>query len=145
MVRDGQVNPDVRTLQGPGTVNSAAQTILYNALSPLLGGPSSHSKNVADLVQTFFLTPETKVNPNINYGQIVRGPGKEGSQGTFTGILDFRSMIQVANGVEVLRGAKSASWTPDKDNAITLWATNYTGWLSSNGLARMAASRPKYF
>jgi len=145
VVRDGQVNPDVRTLHGPGAINSAAQAILYNALSPLLGGPSSHSKNVGDFVQTFFLTPETKLNPNVNYGQIVRGPGEEGRQGTFTGILDFRSMIQVANGVEVLRAAKSASWTPDKDNAIHIWATNYTEWLSINALARKAASRPKYF
>lgn len=85
------------------------------------------------------------MNPNVNYGQIVRGPGKEGSQGTFTGILDFRGMVQVANGIEVLRAAKSPSWTSDKDNAMNLWATNYTKWLSSNDLAHKAASRPKYF
>ncbi|KAJ3538507.1 hypothetical protein NM688_g6514 [Phlebia brevispora] len=92
VVRDGKVNPDTDTLVGPDAVQNMSQSVLYNALAYALQKTSKYSQNVAKFIDTFFLSSTTGMHPNVNFGQMVRGPGKEHQVGTFTGILDLRGM-----------------------------------------------------
>ncbi|KAL0950992.1 hypothetical protein HGRIS_007737 [Hohenbuehelia grisea] len=142
VVRDGQVNPDVRSINGPGAIQSAGQAILYNGIAYAITGSSSYASNVAKFVYAFFLDPDTGMNPNINYGQIVRGPGPKGQQGTFTGILDLRSTVKVVNAMTVLRVLESPQWTTDLDQAMSNWMSEYTNWLVSSAIGQDTATRP---
>ncbi|CAA7266585.1 unnamed protein product [Cyclocybe aegerita] len=142
VTRDGQVNPDVRTLRGPGAINDAAQSILSNALAFALKRSSTYSQNVAKFIDTFFLSTATKMNPNVNFGQIVRGPGEAGHTGTFTGILDLRGMVKIANGITVLKALGSSDWTKTRDQAMESWISQYSDWLLNSSIGKMTASRP---
>ncbi|KAH7921786.1 chondroitin AC/alginate lyase [Leucogyrophana mollusca] len=141
-VRDGRVNPDVRTLAGVPAINGASQAILYNAIAYALSRDRSYSKNVAAFVDAFFLTPSTRMNPNMNFGQVVRGPGFSGREGTFTGILDLRGIVKIVNGIFIMRGTSAPDWTATRDQGMTTWMTQYIGWLQSSALGEKAASRP---
>ncbi|KAJ3517366.1 hypothetical protein NLJ89_g537 [Agrocybe chaxingu] len=142
VARDGQVNPDVRNLRGPSAINDAAQSILYNALAFALKRSSTYSQNVAKFIDTFFLSTATKMNPNVNFGQIVRGPGEAGRTGTFTGILDLRGMVKIANGIAVLKALDSSDWTKTRDQAMGSWISQYGYWLLNSSIGKMTASRP---
>jgi hypothetical protein len=142
--RDGQVNPDVRLLNGPEAINSVSQSIIYNAIAYALQKTSSYSAAATSFIDTFFLNPSTKMNPNMNFGQMVRGPGQAGQEGTFTGVLDLRGIVKIINGIMILKAADSPDWTAARDQELTAWMAQYADWLENSLLGKRSASRPKY-
>lgn len=131
-------------LNGPAAINYASQSILYNAIAYALQKTSAYSSSATSFIDVFFLDPATKMNPNMNFGQVVRGPGLEGQQGTFTGVLDLRGIVKIINGILVLKAASSPDWTAARDQELTLWMGQYTEWLQNSTLGKMSASRPKF-
>ncbi|TFK30586.1 hypothetical protein FA15DRAFT_699030 [Coprinopsis marcescibilis] len=140
--RDGQINPDVRKLNGPGAINAISQYVLYGSISVAANKSSKHARGVVNAIDTFFLSPSTAMNPNMNFGQIVRGPGPEGSSGTFTGILDLRGLGKVVNGLMVLKSLGIPEWTTAKDQSMRSWVSRYTQWLTQSDIGKMSATRP---
>jgi Alginate lyase len=144
VARDGQVNPDVRLLNGPEAINSVSQSIIYNAIAYALQKTSSYSAAATSFIDTFFLNPSTKMNPNMNFGQMVRGPGQAGQEGTFTGVLDLRGIVKIINGIMILKAADSPDWTAARDQELAAWMAQYADWLENSLLGKRSASRPKY-
>jgi hypothetical protein len=139
--RDGQVNPDVRMLNGSSYANKISQTAIYNAVAYALSGDDAYSKTASTYIDTFFADPATGMKPNLDYGQIVRGPGRH--VGSFMAILDLRGMVKVVNAVEILRQTGAPQWTYDRDARLVRWATSYIGWLGSSPIAAKARDSAK--
>jgi hypothetical protein len=118
-----------------------SDAVLYNALAWTINGSSVYASNVASWIDTWFLAPDTYMNPNLNYAQVVRGPGAD--TGTHTGVLDLKSMAKVVAAVLILRGGKAPEWTGAIDSGLVNWTTTYIGWLTSNELALQEAASVK--
>ncbi|EAU92867.2 hypothetical protein CC1G_03654 [Coprinopsis cinerea okayama7 len=142
--RDGKVNPDVRGLNGPSAINSLSQYVLYGCISAVVNKDSKHAKEAVAAVDRFFLSPSTGMNPNLKYGQVVRGPGPAGISGTFTGILDLRGTVKIVNGLMLLRELAHPDWTDKRDSAMRSWLSQYGQWLTHSDIGKMTGSRPKY-
>lgn len=143
-MHDGQVNPDVRTLNGPDAINNVAQAVIYSAVAYALTRSSVHSQNVAKWIKAFFLDSATKMNPNMNFGQVVRGSGPDGISGTFTGVLDLRGLVKITNAIAIVKSAESPDWTQDLDQQMRSWVSNYDNWLSTSTIGMKTATRPKF-
>jgi hypothetical protein len=83
------------------------------------------------------------MNPNMNFGQVIRGPGASGRTGTFTGILDARGMVKVVNAIGIVRTANSPDW-PALDGLMIKWANEYVSWLINSPSGKKAVTRPKF-
>ncbi|KAJ6604459.1 chondroitin AC/alginate lyase [Mycena vulgaris] len=142
-VRDGKVNPDVRTLNAPSAINSASQSIVYNAVCYALKGPYAKDcgRDAASFIDTFFLAASTGMSPNMNFGQVVRGPGTSGQQGTFTGILDLRGIVKITNAIGLLKAGGCPDWTSKRDRAMNDWMGQYSSWLINSDLGTSTASK----
>jgi len=81
------------------------------------------------------------MNPNMNFGQVVRGPGESGQRGTFTGVLDMRGIVQIANGIAILKAAGSPDWTSEWENELGSWMRQYLGWLKTSDLGKSVAEK----
>ena len=138
---DGQFNPDYRTVNNSGDFSAMSDAVLYNSLAWTINGSSLYASNVASWINTWFLAPATYMNPNLNYAQVVRGPGAD--TGTHTGVLDLKSMTKVADAVLILRGGNAPEWTEAIDSGLVNWTTSYIGWLTSNELALQEAASAK--
>ncbi|KAL1952072.1 hypothetical protein VTO73DRAFT_1221 [Trametes versicolor] len=141
VVRDGQVNPDVRTIPDSPAVVAMTQSVLYNGVAYGIQKTRVYSQNVAKFIDAWFLTPATAMNPNMNYGQQVRGPGKDQQIGTFTGVLDLRGLVKVVNAIQILKVAASPDWTAARDKAMTAWMKSYVSWLENSSLGQQVASK----
>ncbi len=132
-------------LNGVNAVADVTQSVLYNALAAILapnsGDAKTYSKNAALFIQTFFLDSKAVVYPELQFGQLIRGPGKE--VGQYLGILDFRGMVKVANAIQLLRAAKIPDWTTGLDSQMVAWSNKYMQWLASSDLGQQAGSAPK--
>ncbi|KAJ2928935.1 hypothetical protein H1R20_g8291, partial [Candolleomyces eurysporus] len=140
--RDGKVNPDVRDLTGPAAINTMSQYALYGSIAFATKRTAKYSQDVVNAIDIFFLYPSTKMNPNVNYGQMVRGNGPEGKKGTFTGVLDIRGIVKVINAILILKSGGSAEWTNSKDEDMRSWVSDYTRWLEDSDIGAMASTRP---
>lgn len=141
VVRDGQLNPDVRLLNGVNAVADVTQSVVYNALAAVLSGSQSYAESAASFIQLFFLDSQNGVYPEVNYGQVIRGPGK--LVGQYLGIIDFRAMVKVANAIGVMRAAKAPAWTSSLDSQMNNWSKQYVSWLQTSDLGKRAGSAPK--
>jgi Alginate lyase len=118
-----------------------AQSVLYNSVAYALSASSSFSQMAASIIDTWFLNSATSMNPQMKYGQVVRGPGTQ--TGSFMGILDARGFVQVFNGIAILKLAHSPDWTSGRETALQHWVSLYDNWLVNSDLGRKSASSPK--
>jgi len=120
-----------------------ADAVLYNSLAWVINGSSQYATNVASFVDTWFLANDTYMNPNLNYAQVVRGPGPTSNKGTHTGVLDLKCMAKVVNAVLVLRAGNAPQWTSKIDSGLIAWTKTYIGWLTSSDIALEEAAATK--
>ncbi|KAH9955397.1 chondroitin AC/alginate lyase [Russula dissimulans] len=135
--RDGEFNPDFRTVNNTGAFTALADAVFYNALAWAINGSSQYATNVASWINTWFLAKDTYMNPNLNYAQVVRGPGSElaSHTGAHTGVLDLRCMAKIVTGVLVLRGGNASAWTSEIDSGLVQWTKLYIEWLTASPIA----------
>lgn len=140
--RDGKVNPDTREIKSSTYIGQMSQCVLWNAIAAVASGSKSHEKSASEFINAFFLDNKSKMNPRVEFGQVVRGP--PGTQaGSYMGILDMRSLVKVVNAILVLRETQSPYWTQDRDAKMKTWAAQYTQWVEASAVGKKAARAAK--
>jgi len=127
--RDGERNPEIDKFtddKNMSSLISASQTL---ALAYYFKGDEKYAERAALLLQTWFVNPDTRMNPNMNYAQGV--PGRYDGSGI--GIIDSHNLPMVLDTVGLLAG--STRWDAADDRALRDWFTQYLDWLmnSKNG------------
>jgi hypothetical protein len=106
-----------------------------------LGWSTLHREDCArragDWLRAWFVDPETRMNPNLDHAQIRLGHDHD--LGSNAGILDARSLIDVVDALQRLRGSPALG--PAEGATVDHWFQDYLNWLltSVNGRAEHAA------
>jgi len=138
--RDGVFNPDYRTVNDSGHFTGLADAVLYNVLAWVISGQESYAGTAAWFIDTWFLNPETRANPNLNYSQVIRGPGKQ--MGDHEGVLDYHTIVKIVSGILIMRRGNFSGWTQERDTAMNDWATQYLTWLQTDTLGVQELAYP---
>src|SRR5260370_6491357 len=99
-----------------GRVGKARRTL---ALAFYVTGPETYAARSALLIRTWFLDPATRMNPNLNFRQVIPGI----TTGRGTRIIDSRGLTDVTDAVGVLAGSKN--WAAGRLTAIRKWLDDY--------------------
>ncbi|CEL56846.1 hypothetical protein RSOLAG1IB_08124 [Rhizoctonia solani AG-1 IB] len=138
--RDGVFNPDARTVNDTGAFQAMTDSIFYSALAWSFTKDPTFSRNIVKAIHTWFISPETSMNPNLDYAQLLRGPGEQ--KGSHTGILDLKCMAKLTSGILVLREGRSAEWNKTLDDGLNAWVKQYTVWLTTSEHALKEKAAP---
>ncbi|KAJ1303043.1 hypothetical protein OPQ81_011244 [Rhizoctonia solani] len=130
--RDGQFNPDARTVNDTGAFQAMTDSIFYSALAWSFTKEPAFAKNIVEAINTWFLAPATAMNPNLNYSQLLRGPGEQ--KGSHNGVLDLKCMTKLTSGVLLLREGQAPEWNKTVDDGLVAWAKRYIVWLTTSEL-----------
>jgi hypothetical protein len=133
--RDGERNPEVREYDAR-TFSTFSDHVWNLALAGYMTGDERYSRRAALLLRTWFIDPATRMNPNLDHGQFVKGE----NLGRGTGIIESNRFLPVLDGVGLLQ--KSGSWSADDQPKLQDWFRAYLKWLheSPNGLAESRAT-----
>jgi hypothetical protein len=82
------------------------------------------------LLNTWFVDPATRMNPNLNFGQGVPGV----NDGRKEGVIDTIDLARMLDAVELLRD--SQAWTPSDNDAFSSWLSSMLDWLRTNAIAK---------
>ena len=87
-------------------------------------------------MRAWFITPATKMNPNLEYAQVRLG--RNHNLGSEFGVLDARCFAQVIDALRLLHGSPALSATDEA--GIRAWFTTYLHWLETapNAIAERA-------
>ncbi|MGA2250325.1 alginate lyase family protein [Terracidiphilus sp.] len=122
--RDGQSNPDNfddhRRVMVALSIQMPALTAAW-----LLTGRSSYGKLAADHLRAWFVTPETRMNPNLRYAQAVIGV----STGRSYGIIDTLHLVEVARAASLLH---TQVLSAEDAAAVKAWFREYLAWLNTS-------------
>lgn len=134
--RDGEVNPERATNAFDATDMSAMSgDVRALAFAYFLTDDRRYAERAATLVRAWFLSPDTRMNPNLTHAQAVPGrvPGRA------EGVIDADRLTPV---VEALGLIEPSGVFSDGERArMRTWFAELVAWMatSPNGLAEKAA------
>lgn len=127
--KDGLINPEVKLFQDKENMPKLCEQVYLLGLAYFLSKEEKYATKATQLLDTWFLDTATRMNPNLNYAQMVKGV----NNGRGTGIIDTRHFIYALDGVKLIQ--TSSSWTQEKDKGLKEWFTKFLNWMlqSDNG------------
>ncbi len=133
--RDGETNPEINTIPDHGNLGQMVSVVQTLAVAYYLTGTESYAQHAARFIRTWFLDTATRMNPNLNFAQGVKGL----DVGRSWGLIDSRGLAQVVDGIGLLEGYKG--WRAEDQKSMMQWFSQYLEWLltSKNGLGESRA------
>lgn len=122
--RDGYSNPEIQQLDRPRLAQMATQVTTLS-LAYYFTGEERYAKKATEMLRAWFLDKATRMNPNLNYAQIV--PGRDGNRGRQFGVLDAYSFVEMLDGVALLE--QSQSYTKKDREGMKAWFTTFLNWM----------------
>ncbi|WP_096777721.1 alginate lyase family protein [Izhakiella australiensis] len=130
--KDGQVNPASKNAQSDG-VRFAAFTADVQALTLAwyFSGEARYAAKAEAMLRHWFIDPDSRMNPHLNYAQGVPGI----ASGRHVGVLDGRYLAtRIVDALILLRAAPG--WHAQDAAAMHKWFSDYLRWLVQSPLAQ---------
>jgi len=130
---DGRRNPeaDDTSRYDATPVNQLVNDVDTLSLAYFLTAEERYAGQAATLLRTWFIAPETRMNPNFKFAQII--PGRDAIRGT--GIIESRRLRRVVDSVGLLAGC--ACWSQEDDRALRQWYADFATWLRTSPHGQM--------
>jgi Alginate lyase len=124
--RDGEHNPEIKQIPDHDNMFQMCSAVHALALGYYLTGSDDYAAHAALLLRTWFLDPATKMNPNLEFAQGIRGI----NTGRGIGLIESRALTQVVDGVGLLEGSKN--WSAADDQSLHQWFTSFLEWMRTS-------------
>ncbi len=130
IARDGIVNPVSR---GADT-DFNRKTVFFDAIENLawsyyFSDEPKYAKKAIELIKVWYLNPETKVNPNLNFGQVVPGI----ADGRNAGLHEWKPQAAVITALQIFEA--KGLLPADVKSGMLKWFTAYLNWLTTDSMA----------
>lgn len=119
---DGKRNPEYKNYDGV-IISKMSNTVFTLSLAYFYTSNESYAKKANELLYTWFINPETKMNPHLEYGQAIPGI----TEGRGIGIIETATLLKTVNAIGFLKG--SDSFSESNYNSLKLWFKDYNKWL----------------
>jgi hypothetical protein len=134
---DGRMNPvrfgDEYDLT---RLDQFAEAVKMLALGYRFTGKLHYAQRAAELIRRWFLNPDSRMNPNLSYAQIVPGAKKL----TGTGIIETLRLTAVIDAMGLM--ADSGGLSASETDGVREWFAQFMHWMrtSPNGILERATN-----
>ena len=129
--RDGEVNPLTReNTTDERTKDNMFQNTNTLALAYFFSDNKKYADKALELLKAWFLNPDSKMNPNLDFAQGI--PGINTGRGI--GIIEFAGITKIITAIEILE--LNEVMDTETSTGLRLWFSEYLNWLqtSENGM-----------
>jgi hypothetical protein len=123
--RDGMTNPDNFNDHRRALMRLSVQLPALVAAWKA-SGDRRYAAHAARHLRAWFITPETRMTPDLRYAQAIHGR----VTGRGTGIIDTIHLVEVARALERLDG--SPDWSAADARAVRAWFADYVAWMTTH-------------
>lgn len=133
--RDGEINPETKDYKDKGNIGLMIKSVEKLALAYYFSDDEKYAEKAVAQVKAWFLDPATKMNPNLNFAQAIKGK----NDGRGIGLIESREFVLVIDAIGLLQHSKH--WTSKEQTGVEDWFKAYLEWFSNskNGIEEMNA------
>lgn len=133
--KDGETNPEVREYKDKEYMPALCEALYTLGLAWYFSENTAYAAHAAKLLRVWFLDTATRMNPNLNFAQAIKGV----NTGRGAGLIDSRHFIKVVDAIGLLQG--SSCWKPQDQAGMKKWFAEFLQWMqtSPNGVDEMNA------
>jgi hypothetical protein len=124
ITRDGESNPELELLDR-NRLGEMAERVTTLSLAWYFSGEEKYAQKATDLIRVWFFNKATKMNPNLNYAQMV--PGLNGGKGRCYGVIDTYSFVEMLDAVQLLE--QSNAFTAKDSKQLKDWFKQLLNWI----------------
>lgn len=128
--KDGLRNPEYFEITDSEEMDKVEDDAEIMALVYYFTKEDKYAQWASKIIQTWFLNPETKQNPNLNFGQAI--PGINTGRGI--GLIETRGLYRVIDAAILIQGSKN--WSNDDHSALKKWFSDYLTWLTESPIGK---------
>lgn len=129
--RDGRFNPERDTNAFDlSDLEAMSQDVQALSLAYYFTGDERYATQAASFIKVWFLTPETRMNPNFNHGQAV--PGRV--SGRAEGVIDATRLVRVVESLGLLD--TSSALADEERAALRDWFADLVQWMATSEIGR---------
>ncbi|MFO7825356.1 MAG: alginate lyase family protein [Cyclobacterium sp.] len=121
--KDGQANPEIYEYQDQWVLEEMMNAMEVLAMAYYFTEEEKYGAHAIALLHSWFLDPETRMNPNLNFGQRIPGI----TEGRRSGIIDTRSFVLLPDLITLL--SASSHWQSSYEKGMKEWLGSYGNWL----------------
>ncbi|MDD4971479.1 MAG: alginate lyase family protein [Paludibacter sp.] len=125
--KDGVVNHEIDKLDR-GPLGLMAKNVTCLSLAYYFTSDEKYAAKAVNNLRIWFMNPDTRMNPNMNYGQTI--PGRNNGLGRGEGIIDTYSFIDMLDGIELLKS--SSKFTKEDQQGLKNWFASYLDWMMTS-------------
>ena len=120
--KDGQTNPEVKEYKDKEYQPKLCEMVNTLGLAYYFSNDEKYAEHAATLLKVWFLNPETKMNPNLNFGQAIKGV----NTGRGAGLIDVRHYMKLIDAIGLLH--RSKHWTEKDQQGMKDWFAAFLHW-----------------
>ncbi|MEZ0607099.1 alginate lyase family protein [Fibrella sp. WM1] len=128
--KDGQINPERYAVQDATYLNALCEDVQLLALAYYFSDDETYARRAAELLRVWFLNPDTRMNPNLNYGQAIPGI----TEGRGIGLIDTRMLAKLVDAVQLIKGTKA--WPAADQRALQGWFRSFLTWMQTSPVGK---------
>lgn len=129
--RDGVVNPEIDKLDRI-PLSKFTRNVYTLSLAYYMTNDDKYATKAVENLRIWFVNKDTKMNPNMNFGQTI--PGRNEGKGRGEGVLDTYSFVEMLDGIELLKSSKK--YTKADKEALNAWLSTYLDWLLTSKIGQ---------
>jgi hypothetical protein len=128
--KDGETNPEVKEYKDKENQPQLCSNVHTLALAWYYSGDKTYAEHAAKLLRVWFLDTATRMNPNLNFGQAIKGV----TTGRAAGLIDTRHYVKVIDAIGLL--SASAAWTAKDQQGMKQWFSDFLQWMQTSRIGK---------
>lgn len=128
--KDGQVNPERFAINDAQNLKDLCTDVQLLAVSYYFTQNNKYAAHAAKLLDTWFLNAETRMNPNLNFGQSIPGI----TDGRGIGLIDTWPLVKLLDATQLLR--TSPHWGNQQHTRLQTWVTEFLRWMRESDIGK---------
>lgn len=132
--KDGIPNPEIEKLDRfklvklTDGVNCLAYAYFFTA-------NEKYAHKAMEYLRLWFLNKNTKMNPNLNYAQVIKGHNND--EGRSEGIIDTYGFVYMIQSIKIL--SQSSAMGREDYEGLVKWFSDFLDWLLTSKLGQQCA------
>ena len=133
--RDGKLNPEVHLVPDRNNIHDLIHRTKILSVAYHFTNNISYASKATELLQVWFINNNTRMNPNLQYSEVISGK----NNGSASGIITTSFFSEILDSIQLIQN--SSAWSVQDQKEMESWFEKYLEWLLNSDYGKREQKR----